>query len=66
MLIVNKNQLIEELFNNYIKEKNLDKNLISFLYNATKLEYNNSTKIKDTPLVNGSIITVYEYNRINP
>ena len=64
MYIVNRDSLIEEIFNNFIREKNLDKKRIEFWYNATKLNYNNSTKIKDTPLVNCSIITVYEYNRM--
>ena len=53
MFVVNKDQLIEEIFNNYIKKKNLDKNRITFLYNAKKLEYNSSTKIRDTCLNNG-------------
>ena len=65
MFAVNKDQLIEEIFNNYIKKKNLDKNRIKFLYNAQRLEYNSSTKIRDTSLNNGSVITVFEYNSFN-
>ena len=63
--VVNKEQNVEEIFNKYLEEKNLDKNNIDFFYNASKLKYNNKTKFKETPLVNCSVIIVYEYNRIN-
>ena len=65
LVIANKDLTIEEIFNKYLKEQNLDKNLICFLYNAKALKYDSKTKIKEIfPITNLAFITVYEYNRI--
>ena len=53
---------VEHLLNNFINENNLNDKVIDFIFNASKLNLKDKTKIKDSPITNGSIIKVYEYN----
>ena len=56
---------VEELFKNFINENNLDDKNFAFLYNSSKLNINDKTKIKDSGIRDMSKILVYEYKE-NP
>ena len=59
---VNSETTVENLLNNFLNENNLNDKNIDFIFNTSKLNLNDKTKIKDYPIYDASLILVYEYN----